>query len=59
MDNTETDIGDIGHIKHKTKTNKTKQKRNKKKQKTKNKKQKTKKQNKNNPTTIYHHTTQH
>jgi hypothetical protein len=42
MDNTETDIGDIGHIKHKTKTNKTKQKRNKKKQKTKNKKQKTK-----------------
>ena len=28
MDNTETDIGDIGHTKHKTMTNKANQKRN-------------------------------
>jgi hypothetical protein len=29
MDNTETDIGDIGHTKRKTKTNKAKQKKQK------------------------------
>jgi len=49
MDNTVTDIGDIGHTKHKTKTNKANQTRNKK-GKTKNKKQKTKQKTKQNKT---------
>ena len=35
MDNTETDIGDIGHTKRKTKTNKAKQKNRNKQSKTK------------------------
>ena len=49
MDNTETDIGDIGHTKRKTKTNKAKQN-----QKNQNKTKQEKK-----PTTNYQHTTQH
>jgi hypothetical protein len=58
MDNTETDIGDIGHTKRKTKTNKAKQtKKQTKQNKTKKKQNKTKQEKK--PTTNYQHTTQH
>ena len=58
MDNTETDIGDIGHTKRKTKTNKANKKTetNKAKQNQKNQ-NKTKQEKK--PTTNYQHTTQH
>jgi hypothetical protein len=58
MDNTEKDIGDIGHTKHKTMTNKANQKRNnppKKNKKNKKKQNKTRKP----PTTNHQHTTQH